>query len=101
LSRSTHPSALLLPDRDVRRLLVQPDSKPFQLICEDRQVDQGLEHVEDDENEVTGPGDGNDLSPTTFAVLCTLNDTGQIEDLYSGAVVVERSRDGGEGCEFV
>lgn len=100
-NRDTHSAGLPLLHRDRWRLLVQPDSKALQLIRDDFQVVQRLEHVQNNENEVTRPRDSDDLSPSTFTILGTLDNTGQIENLYSRTVVRERSGNGREGREFV
>lgn len=39
---------------------------------------QGLQHIQDDENEGTGAGHRDDLPTTTLAILSTFDDTGQI-----------------------
>lgn len=43
---------LLLLVGDVGRLLVEPDAEPFELVLDDGLVGEGLEHVEDDTDQV-------------------------------------------------
>lgn len=69
---------VFLLEDDVWRFFVDSDAKTFQLILDDPLVRQGLVDVKYDEYQMTRLGDGYDLSPTTFAVLCSLNDTWQI-----------------------
>eukprot|EP00053_Salpingoeca_punica_P020781 m.212348 g.212348 ORF g.212348 m.212348 type:complete len:417 (+) comp20083_c0_seq1:2736-3986(+) len=83
---------LLFLQRDIGRLLVQPDAKAFQLILDDGFVPQRLQHVQHNEDEVASPRDCNDLATTTFAVLGTLNDTRQVEELDLGALVADDTR---------
>lgn len=52
-------------------LLVESDAKPLQLVLNEPLVGDGLEAVEDDENQVAGAGGGDDLATTTLAVLGT------------------------------
>ena len=92
---------ILLLENNVGGLLVNSDTKPFQFSFDDLLVDQGLVHVEDNENEVAGLGYGNDLSTTTFTILGTLNNTRKIENLDFGAVVHHLSGHGCQSCEFV
>lgn len=84
-------SLLLLLDRDVGRSLVQADAEAFQFVLDDGFVGERLEDVEDDEDQVAGSGDGDDLSTATLAVLGALDDTGQVENLDGCAVYGESS----------
>ncbi len=62
-------------DKDGRRTLVQANSKALQFSFDDFLVSEGLEDVEDDEDEIACSGDSNDLPATTFAVICALDNT--------------------------
>ena len=42
----------LLPHEDLGRFLVQSDAKPFQLTLDDSFIAKGLEHVQNDENQM-------------------------------------------------
>ena len=86
-TRNGNTTLILLLENNVGGLLVNSDTEPFQFGFDDLLVDQGLVHVEDNENEVAGLGYGNDLSTTTFTILGTLNNTRKIENLNFGAVV--------------
>jgi hypothetical protein len=112
----THPSSLLPLHSDGRRLLVEPDPETLQFVGQNSEIIQWFEHVEDDEDEVAGSGNGDDLTTTTFAIFGSFDNTcgsatsaqkrgikrtWQIQDLYSGAVVLESTRNGGEGGELV
>lgn len=48
----TYTSSLLLLDSDLRRLLVQTDAETFELGLNDLEVSEGLENVENDEDEL-------------------------------------------------
>lgn len=74
-SNSTHTSSLPLLHCDRRRLLVEPDSETLQLICDDLQVVERLQHVQDDKDQVARSGDSDDLSTTTFTIFGTFNNT--------------------------
>lgn len=72
---------VLLLECDVGRLLVDADAEAFQFGLDHALVRQGLVDVQHDEDEMARLGDGDDLPTTTTAVLGSLNDTGQIDDL--------------------
>lgn len=65
----------------VGRLLVQPQPKSFQLVLQQLLVLQRLEHVQDYEDQTAGAGHCDDLTTSTLAVFCSLNDTGEVEEL--------------------
>jgi hypothetical protein len=100
----TYPSALLLLDGDGWRLLVQSDTEAFQLVRQNSEIIERLQHIQNNKNQVAGSRNGDDLPTTTFTVLGSLNDTcpvswrvinrltRQIEDLYSGAVMLQSTR---------
>lgn len=92
---------ILLLERDVWRFFVDADAKPFQLALNHPFVRQRLVHVEHDENKMARFGNRNDLPPATTAVLGTLNDTGQVDDLQRCAVVDDLTGHAGERRELV
>ena len=59
---------------------------------------RGVQHHKD---HVSRASDRNDLSTTTFALRSALDDTGQIEQLYLGALVLDHTRHTGQGRELV
>ncbi len=71
----THSSALFPPDSDSRGFLVQPNTEAFELIGKDSQVIKRLEHIEDDEDQITGPSDSYDLSSSTLPVFRSFYDS--------------------------
>ena len=77
---------------NVRWRLIQADTKAFQFVLDDSLVAERLEHVEDDEQKVAGPRNGDDLPTSSSAVLCSFNDTGKIENLYWRSVNVDCAR---------
>jgi hypothetical protein len=64
------PFVLLLED-DIGRLLVDANAEPFQFLLDDSFIREWLVDVKDDEDEVACFGDGDDLSSSSFAILCT------------------------------
>ena len=61
----------------------------------------GAGTVEDNEDEVAGPGDGDNLPTSTLVVLGSLDDSREIEKLHLGSLELENARDAGQGCELV
>ena len=55
------PPLVLLLEDDVGGCLVHPDPKALQLILQDLFVPKRLEHVQYNEDDVSCPGDGNNL----------------------------------------
>lgn len=63
-------TAFLLPSQpNVGRLLVESNSKSFQLALNNLLVLQRFENVQDDEDETARTSDSNNLTTATFAVL--------------------------------
>jgi len=100
-ARDVEAALVLLLEGDVGRALVDADAEPFQLSLDDALVRQGLVDVEHDEDQMARLGHGDDLTTTTAAVLGTLDDTGQIDDLEGCAVVDDLTGHTREGCELV
>ncbi len=69
--------------------LVEPDAKPFQLGLHDAFVCHGFGRIQHNQNQITCARRGNDLPPTTFAILGALNDTRQIEQLDFATLVAK------------
>lgn len=81
-------AALVLPlVVDVRGFLVQPDAEALQLVLQQLLVTQWLQAIQHHKNEVTGSRHCYHLPTTTLAILGTLNDSGQIQQLDLGALV--------------
>lgn len=76
---------VLLPEGDVGRLLVDADAEALELGLDDALVRQRLVDVEHDEDEVARLGDGDDLATSSAAVLGSLDNTGEIDNLQRGA----------------
>lgn len=88
----------LLLEMNVWRRFVDSDSESFKFGFDNALVGKRLVDVENDENQMASLCDGDDLTTTTFAVLCSLDDTRQIEDLNLCAIVLDLS---GDGCELL
>lgn len=69
---------LLFLEVDIRRFLINADTESFEFCFDDPLVCERLVHVENDEDQIAGLGDSNNLPTTTFTVLSTLNNTWQI-----------------------
>jgi len=100
-ARDVDTTLVLFLEDNIRWFLVYPNSETFQLVLDDLLIGQGLIHIEDNEDEMASLGDGDNLSSTTFAILGSLNDTGQIENLDFSSVIHQLSGDGRQGREFV
>lgn len=72
---------VLLLEGDVGGLLVDPDAKALELSLDDALVGQGLVDVQDDEDEVAGFGDGDNLATSATTVFGAFDNTGEIDDL--------------------
>ena len=94
-------SLVLFLEDDVWRLLVDSNPESFKLGFDDSLVCEGLVDIQDDEYQMAGLGNRNDLATTAFAVLCALNDTWQIQHLDVGAIVLNLARHGRKGRELV
>ena len=73
---------ILLLERNVWRLLVNADAESFELRLDNLLVCEWLIDIKNNEDEVAGLGDGNDLTTATPAVLGAFNDAGKVNDLY-------------------
>lgn len=71
----TYTPSLSPFDGDCRRLLVETDAETFQLVDDDFEIVEGFQDVEHDKDEVACPGDGDDLSTSTFTIFGSLDDT--------------------------
>lgn len=87
---------VFLLERYIRRLLVYPYAKTFEFVLDHTFVCEGLVHIEDNEDEMAGLCDRDDLSTAAFTIFCALNNTWKIEDLDLGSVVDDLPRDGGK-----
>ncbi len=67
---------VFLLEDNVWRILVDSNTKAFELILDDSFVSKGFVDVEDNEDKVAGFGNSNDLTTSTFAVLGSLDNTG-------------------------
>lgn len=92
-----YATLVFLLECDIGRLLVDSDPEPFQFIFNHSLVRQWLVDIEDDEDQVAGLRDGNDLASTAFAIFSTLDNTGKIKNLYLRAIVQNLARN---GCEL-
>lgn len=100
-ARDGNTTLILLPEHNVGGLLINTDAKALQLVLDYSLVNQRLVHIKDDENEVAGLGDCNNLSTTTFSVFGTFNNTRKIENLNLGTIVQHLTGNSCEGCELV
>lgn len=92
---------IFLPEDDVWWFLVDPNAKAFQFIFNNSLVRQWLIDVQNDEYQMTCFGDGDDLSSSTFAVLCSLDDTWKIQHLDCRSIIHDLTGDRGQGGELI
>ena len=86
-------------DDDIRLLLVETDGRVVQLLEQDVHV--GVEDVHDQKDDVGGPCGCDDLPSPSLSAGGVLDQTGHVEDLYLGMVVLHDSGDDVEGGEMV
>ena len=99
--RDGDASLVLLLEDNVGRIFIDTYTEAFELVLDDSFVSEGLVHIKNDENEMTGFGNGNDLTASTFAILGSLNDTGQIKHLDGCTVVLHLTRYSGQSSKLV
>lgn len=92
-------TGVLLLENNVRRALVNANSEALQLALDDALVGERLVDIQDDEDEMACLCDGDDLTTSTLAVLGSLNNTRQVENLDLGSVVDDLTRNGSELCK--
>jgi hypothetical protein len=86
------PSLVFLLEDDVGRCLIDSNAKSFQFRFNYAFVGQGLVYIENDENEMAGLGDGNNLSTSSLSILGSLDDTRKVKHLDGGAVIHDLAR---------
>mmetsp|Transcript_7865 Transcript_7865/g.20466 ORF Transcript_7865/g.20466 Transcript_7865/m.20466 type:complete len:232 (-) Transcript_7865:276-971(-) len=94
-------SAILPPQHDVGRLLVQPNAEPFQLILDFLLLVEWAKGIEHDDNERAGLRHGDNLPTSTLTIFCTFNDTWKIEELNFGTAIPDNTGYASEGGELV
>lgn len=99
--RDGDASFILLLEDNVGRILIDSYTEAFELVLDDSFVSEGLVHIKNDENEMTGFGNGNDLTTSAFAILGSLNDTGQIKHLDGCTIVLHLTRHSGQSGKLV
>ena len=99
--RDGDASLVLLLVHDIRWLFVDADTKAFEFVLDDFFVRQRLVDVEHNKDQMTCFGNGNDLSSASLAVLSTLDDSRQVEHLYSSSVVHDLSRNRRQGRKLI
>ena len=92
---------ILLLEYNVRRLFVDTDAKPFEFVLDHLLVSQRLVHIQHDKNEVACLSDRYDLTTAAFTILCSLNDTWQIEHLDCCTIVLNLAWYGSQGRKLV
>lgn len=100
-TRDRDAALVLFLEDDVWWLLVDSDPKPFQFGLDNLLVCQRLVDIQNNENEVAGFGDSDDLSSTSFTILGSLNDTRQIKNLNLSSIVNDLAGDGRQRSKLV
>lgn len=99
--RHTNSSFVLLFEDNVGRLLVDSNTKTFELSLDNPLVGQGLVDIKDNKNKMTCLRNSYDLSASTLAILGSLNDTWQIEHLNGCTVILYLTRHGSQRRELI
>ncbi len=71
-------SIVIFLEDDIRRLLIDANTESLEFSLDDALIRQGFVDIKNDENEMTGFRNGDDLAASTFSVFGPLNDTGKI-----------------------
>lgn len=85
---------IFLFEHNIGWLLVNSNSKPFQLGLDHFLVSERLVYVQNNEYQMAGLRDGDDLATTTFTILGALDNPWQIKHLDSRTVVLNLTRNG-------
>lgn len=91
-----HATFVFLLEDDVRWLLVDSDAETFEFSLNNSFFRQRLVDVQDDEDEMARLRHRDDLTTSTFAILCSLNDTWQIEHLNGSTIILNLA---GNSCQ--
>ena len=67
---------VFLFEDNIWRILVDTDTEAFEFVLDDPFVSEGFVDIKDNEDEMAGLSNSNDLTTSTFAILGPLNDTG-------------------------
>lgn len=80
-SRQIDTTAILLLESDIGRALVQSNTESFHFTFDDPLMLQRFQDVQDDQDQITGSGDGDHLTTSTFTIFGSFDNTRQIEEL--------------------
>lgn len=94
-------AALLLLEVDVGLALVQTNAHALQLSLEQLPVNVGLGGVQHHQHQISGAGYGNDLTTTPLALGSALDDSGQIQQLDIGTLILNDARNAGQSGELI
>jgi len=97
----TDAAFILFLEDDIWWFFVYTNTEAFKLILDNPLLRQRLIDVKNDEYEMAGLGNGNDLSTSTFAVFGSLNDAGKVEHLNCGAIVLDLPRNCSQCRKFI
>jgi hypothetical protein len=96
-----NPSKLSLSNVNIRRIAIEPDSHLIQLPRDLNSLLLGLTGIKHHQDHIGVFGDCDDLSASALALSGTFDDTGQIQQLDLGVVVVDDTWDAGQCRELV
>ena len=100
-SGDRHPSFILSLEINAWRCFVQSDSKTLQLMLNDFFVLHRSSCIQHYDNEVACSCHCYNLFTPSLAILGSLYDSRQIQQLDLGTFVVQHARNAGQSCEFV
>lgn len=95
-ARDADAALVLLLEVNIWWFFVNTNTKAFKFVLDDPFVCKRFVHIQDDENQVASLSNSDDLSTATFAILGTLNDTGQVENLDLCTIVKDLARNSRE-----
>ena len=94
-------SELCWGNLNLRWRFVQSDTDFLQFSWDLNSVLFGFCSIQDHQDKIRIFGNGNDLSSSTFSFSGTFNDTGKIQKLDFGIIVVDDTRNAGQGGKFI
>lgn len=62
-------------ENNIRRLLINADTEPFELVLDDSFLGKRLVDVQNDKDEMTGLGHSDHLTTSAFSILGSLDDS--------------------------
>lgn len=100
-TRDIESALIFLLEDNIWRALIDPDAETFQLLLYDTLICKRLVDIQDNEYQVAGFCDRNDLTATAFAIFGALDDTREVKHLDLSTIVYDLAGNCCEGCELI